>query len=119
MTHINFNFLSNIVKGVQSFKKCLKQFEYLKNKLKPNGLLFLQETHSAIACEKKWKDEFGGDFHFSHSSSNSCGVLIAFYGNQDIAVKKKLPDKKGQVLLLDTRIDDSDFLLINIYNANT
>ena len=57
--------------------------------------------------------------HFSHGSSNSCGVLIAFYGNQDITVKKKLSNKKGQLLVLDTRIDGSDFLLINIYNANT
>ena len=57
--------------------------------------------------------------HFSHDSSNSCGVLIAFYGNQDITVKKKLSDKKGWVLVLDTRIDGSDFLLINIYNTNT
>ena len=56
---------------------------------------------------------------FSHAPSNSCGVLIAFYGNQDITAKKKLSDKKRRVLVLDTRIDDSDFLLINIYNANT
>ena len=46
MSHINFNFLSNNVKGMQSSKKCLKQFEYFKSKLKPNELLFLQETHS-------------------------------------------------------------------------
>ena len=52
MSHINFNFLSNNVKGMQSSKKCLKQFEYFKSKLKPNGLLFLQETHSTIACKK-------------------------------------------------------------------
>ena len=69
--------------------------------------------------KKKWKDEFGGDLHFSHGSSNSCGVLIAFYGNQDITVERKLSKKKGLLLVLDTRIDSSDFLLINIYNANT
>ena len=69
--------------------------------------------------QKKWKDEFGGDLHFSHGSSNSCGVLIAFYGNEDRTVKKKLSDKKGRVLVLDTRIGGSNFLLINIYNANS
>ena len=31
--------------------------------------------------KKKWKDKFGGDLHFSHGSSNSCEVLIAFYGD--------------------------------------
>ena len=58
---------------------------------------------------KKWKDEFGGDLYFFHGSSNSWGVLIVFYGNQDITVKKS--DKKERVLVLDERIDDSDFLL--------
>ena len=52
MSHINFNFLSNNVKGMQSSKKRLKQFEYFKSKLKPNGLFFLQEAHLTIACEK-------------------------------------------------------------------
>ena len=30
-----------------------------------------------------------------------------------------MSDKKGRVLVLDARIDDSDFLFISIYNANT
>ena len=30
-----------------------------------------------------------------------------------------MSDKKGRVLVLDARIDNFDFLLINIYNANT
>ena len=45
--------------------------------------------------------------------------MIALYGNQDITVKKKLFERKGRVLVLDAQIDDSDFLLMNIYNANT
>ena len=57
--------------------------------------------------------------HFSHGSSTSCGVSIAFYGNQDITVTKNLSDKKGLLLALDARIDEFDFLLINIYSANT
>ena len=73
---------------MQSSKKHLKQFDYFRSKLEPNGLLFLQETHSPIVWEKKWKDEFEGDLLFLHGSSNSCHVLVAFYGNQDITVKK-------------------------------
>ena len=45
--------------------------------------------------------------------------MIAFYVNQDITVKKNLTDKKGQVLVLEARIDDFDFFLINIHNANS
>ena len=52
MSYINFNFLSNNVKGMQSSKKPLKQFEYFKSELQPSELLFLQKTHSTIDCEK-------------------------------------------------------------------
>ena len=48
----NFNFLSNNAKGMQSSKKCLRQFENFKSKLKPSGLLLLHETHSTIDCKK-------------------------------------------------------------------
>ena len=96
MCHIDLNFLSYYVKGMQPSKNCLKYFEYFKSKLKPSDLLFLQETHSTIDCGK---DEFGGGFHFSHDSSSSRGVLVAFYGNPDIAIKKSCPTKKYESLL--------------------
>ena len=50
-------FISNNVKGLQNSLKSIKIFEYLKNNLGSNGLLFLQETHSSLADEKKWADE--------------------------------------------------------------
>ena len=46
MAVINFNFLCNNVKSLQTSQKRLKLFNYLKNKIFPNGILFLQETHS-------------------------------------------------------------------------
>ena len=42
----NLNFLSNNVNGLNSSKKRIKIFEYLK-KIANNGTLFLQETHSS------------------------------------------------------------------------
>ena len=48
-----FNFLTNNVKGLQSTKKRLKLFNFLKNKIGPKGILFLQETHSSVETEKK------------------------------------------------------------------
>ena len=48
----DFNFLSNNVKGLQSSKKRLKLFEYFKNRISPEGNLFLQETHSSKVTEK-------------------------------------------------------------------
>ena len=42
---LNFNFLTKNAKGLQSTKKRLKLFNFLKNKMDPKGILFLQETH--------------------------------------------------------------------------
>ena len=55
---INFNFLKINVKGLQSIKKRLKLFNFLKNQIGPKGILFLQETHSSVEIEKKWIDDF-------------------------------------------------------------
>ena len=46
MSSIKFNIISNNVKGLQSYKKRLKIFEYLKNKNGPNDILIFQATHS-------------------------------------------------------------------------
>ena len=71
--------------------------------------MFLQETHSTKENKIKWKDEFDGDLYFSHGKSNSCGVLI---GNKTFTVKKRLCDENGRILILETSIDDSEFILI-------
>ena len=43
----NLNFLSNNVSGLNSPKKRIKMFEYFREKIANNGILFLQETHSS------------------------------------------------------------------------
>ena len=55
----------------------------------------------------------------SHLKTNSYGVLTAIYGNLNICVKNKVNDNDGRVLILEATIDGSDYLLINLYNANT
>ena len=81
---LNFNFLSNNVKGLQSTKKRLKLFNFSKNKIGPKGILFLQETHSSVETEKKWINDFKDKIYYSHDKTNSHGVLIAIYGNLNI-----------------------------------
>ena len=113
---LNFNFLSNNVKGLQSTKKRLKPLNFLKNKI---GIHFSQETHSSVETQKKWIDDFKDKIYYSHGATNSCGVLIAVYSNLNICVKNKVHDNDGRVLILDATINGSDYLLINFYNANT
>ena len=45
-------FISNNVKGIQSFEKRTKFFEYLKKAIASCGFIFLQETHSTIMMKK-------------------------------------------------------------------
>ena len=97
----------------------MKLFNFLKNKIGPKGILFLQETHSSVETEKKWIDDFKDKIYYSHGKTNSCGVLIAIYGNLNICVKNKVHENDGRVLIFDATINGSDYLLINFYNANT
>ena len=43
-SQLNFNFLTDDVKGLQSTKKQSKLFNFLKNEIGPKGILFLQES---------------------------------------------------------------------------
>ena len=67
---LNFSFLSNNVKGLQSTKKRLKLFNFLKNNIGPKDILFLQETHSSVETEKKWIDDFKDKIYYSHGKYN-------------------------------------------------
>ena len=110
---LNFNVLLNNVNGLQLSKKRLQMFEYFKTKIDLKGILFLQETHSSMEIEKKWNDEFNGQLFFSHGKTNSCGVVIAFYGNINYSVQKQLIDSEGRILILEVEIENENYLLIN------
>ena len=77
MPAINFNFISNNLKGLKLTKKRIKLFEYFILKLAPSGVLFAQETHPAKEIEQKSKDELNGQIFLLHGKSNSCGAFIA------------------------------------------
>ena len=44
---------------------------------------------------------------------------MVIFGNLNICVKNKVHDNDGRVLILDTTINGSHYLLINFYNTNT
>ena len=82
-------------------------------------MLFLQEAHSSSKIERKWKEDFKGNVFFSHGKTNICGVLNAYFGKETFNVKKKEIDKEGRILILDISVNDFQYILINLYNANT
>ena len=69
--------------------------------------------------EQKWKEDFHGKVFFSHGKTNSCGVLIAYFEAEKITVKIQQTNHSGRILILDVSINDSKYILINLFNANT
>ena len=51
--------------------------------------------------------------------TNSCGVAIGFVGIKALNISNIKRVNLGCVLVIEVKIDDSIFVLINIYNANT
>ena len=57
---------------------------------------------------------------FSHGKTNSRGfVAIGFVGTKVLNILNIRRDNLGRILVIEVKIDDSVFVLINIYNANT
>ena len=71
-----------------------------------------QETPSSLNDEKQWKDEFNGPLFFLHGKAKSCGknsfdlIYQKFYEN-------------GRILIIEAKIKEDNFIVINIYNSNT
>ena len=94
---------------MQNGTKRIKIFEYLKNKIFSNGVIFLQETHSCTGDEKQWSDEFKGHLYFSHGKTNSCGVAISYYGSKSFNLLNHFTDKSGCIIIIEASIDDFIF----------
>ena len=58
-------------------------------------------------------------FFNSHGTSNSCDLLITFFGKNKIFVNSQIIDRHGRILVLDVPIDRSEYVLVKIYNTNT
>ena len=46
-------------------------------------------------------------------------MAIGYAGNNKVNVLDKKTDKNGRILILDVMVDETNFVLINIYNPNT
>ena len=55
-------FLYN-VKGLRDKNKCTKIFSFIRTHVQ-NGIICLQETHSAPDDENDWQNEWGGPMFF-------------------------------------------------------
>ncbi len=112
MSYCTLHFASFNVNGfgLQQQKKRLAIFKKLE---KLNCISFLQETH----CTKKDNktDSWKGKIYFNHGTSQSAGVAIIFPQNVDFECCEKNPDINGRFLLTKIKIDNTTYVLCNIY----
>ena len=85
--------------------------QYFKNKLLPQGILFLQETLFTGSNEASWRGEFNATLILS---LHSCGVSIGFLGQYDVNFLNQMSDSSGRILILNVTIDAKHFVVINL-----
>ena len=117
---IHFNFISHNVKGLGDKRKRKRQFKYLQDQVRNNGIIFFQETHSSNATQKKWGEDFGkkNTIIFSHGKSNARGVAIGFCGNLDYTLIKTETDSEGRFVVIEAKMKNEVYVFINFYNEN-
>ena len=63
-------------------------------------------------------ENFKDHVFFSHGKTNSCDVLTRDLEKDTFNAKKRKTDKEGRILILDLSASDSEYISINLYNAN-
>lgn len=105
--------------GIQSdAKKRRGMFRWLKQYHKANDkVVLLQETHSTLNDETRWKFEWQSksncNMFFSHGQSNSKGVLTILPPHYK--VYKELSDNNGRILILCVDVDGDKICIVNVY----
>ena len=114
--NINFNLLSLNARGLHTFDRRKAFFNWLAKS--SADICFLQETYNTSEVENIWKKQWKGDMFFSHGTGHSKGVLIPVRDHLDFKLQSVKVDSQGRYILLEATIQDSPFLLLNIYAPN-
>ena len=104
------------VNGMTQHKKRCKIFNFLLAK-KPD-ITFLQETHSTVKSEALFSSLCSNRIYFAHGESNAKGVAIAFSSKLSIEIVRTTTHAGGRYIIMDVKISDQLFTLINIYAPN-
>jgi exonuclease III len=80
-----------------------------------NEIIFLQETHTSALDERHYNKKWGTNVFFSHGSTSSRGICTIIPKNMNITTKLLFSDLEGRLLILQITIDNTEFLLCNVY----
>ena len=105
------------VRGLADHGKRRKIFYYLNSH--EYDVVFLQETHSVKNAERRWRAEYGGRIIFSHGTNNARGVAILIRKKAPIKVIHQMTDQEGRMAIVQTKIENNEINLVNLYVPNT
>ena len=118
MADLNFDILSWNVRGLGDYQKRRKLFNWVKKHTSKNATVFMQETHSSDKTGKQWEQLWRGSIKFSHRTTSSKGVLIAFLESLEFNITKEFTDQNGRYIVLQVDIQENPYVLINYYAPN-
>ena len=76
----------------------------------------LQDTHFSKEKEPFVRSLWGGECIFNNNNSQSCGVATLFSNNFSYKVHKYYGETNGNLLIIDIKIRDFRFTLVNVPN---
>ena len=113
----NLKFLSVNVRGLNTKEKRLKLFNWLK--YSKTDIVFLQETHFTEENESLYNFSwYGKIIHCFSDSTFSRGVSILTKNGLDINILNTHRSNDGRKLLINVKLNDVEFTLVNIYAPN-
>ena len=93
MTRRQFELFSWNVRGIGSYEKRRKVFNWIVKHSSQNSIISLQDNRSR-------------------------GVLIGVRDGLEFKINKEIKDQKGRILILDVDIQEEPYVLINYYANN-
>ena len=100
-------------RGIQDLHKRKSIFTWIEKQ--NSDITFLQETCSTPEIINEWKFQWRGEIILSHGSNHNRGVLILISEQLEYEIKNTIIDDEGRYILLEMTIQESPFLLLNLY----
>jgi exonuclease III len=109
-----FSIASINANGLRGIGKRAALFDWFQNS--SFDILFIQECHCVSETEvRNWTKDFRGKGFWSFGTLYSCGVGILIKQRVSYKISNVFRDTEGRLLLLDLKIHDQSFRLVNIY----
>ena len=110
----NFKIMSPLIgRGIRNLHKRKSIFTWIEKQ--KSDITFLQETYSTPEIINDWKFQWRGEMIFSHGSNHSRGVLVLINEQLQYEINNIVLDDEGRYILMAMTIQESPFLLLNLY----